>query len=118
MRTSLSFVSFVLFVAALTASAPSLGQTGQRREELPRNQTSGVANPVANGVFKVVSVDSYSRTVQMQGAPGTIDVYVGEGIYSLSKLKPGDQIQVNFLVPDGKSNKISAAGIWPVKQPK
>lgn len=116
MRTSLTFLAFVLVVAALTASSPS---SAQKREGLPRNQPNGgVANPVANGVFKVVSVDSYARTVKMEGAAGTIDVYVGEGVYGISKLKPGDQIQVNFLVPDGLSNKLSAAGIWPVKASK
>lgn len=116
MRTSLSFIGFVLALVSLTASSQS---PGQRREGLPRNQpNTTVANPVANGVFKVVSVDSYARTVKMEGAAGAVDVYVGEGIYSISKLKPGDQIQVNFLEPDGLSNKISAAGIWPVKPPK
>ena len=116
MRTSLAFISCVVAVALLTLSSPS---SAQKREGLPRNQPNGgVANPVANGVFKVVSVDSYARTVQMQGAAGTVNVYVGEGIYSISKLKPGDQIQVNFLEPDGLNNKLSAAGIWPVKPSK
>lgn len=118
MRTSLTSISFVLAVAALSLSSPSSGQSGQRREGLPRNQTSGVANPVANGVFKVVSVDSYARSVQMQGAAGAITVRVDEGIYDISKLKPDEYVQVNFLVPDGKSNQLSAAGIWPLKAPK
>ena len=54
----------------------------------------------------------------MQGPTGTVKVHVGEGIYDISKLKPGEQVQVNFLVPDGLSTKLSAAGIWPVKAPK
>ena len=100
---------------AMTVSAPSLGQ---KREGLPRNQNSGVANPIAPGVFEVVSVDTYGRIVQMRGPVGTVGVYVGEGIYDISKLKAGDRLQVNFLEPDGLSNKISAANIWPVKPSK
>ena len=115
MRTSLSCLGFVMVVAALTLSSPA---SGQKREEPHRNQNNAVANPVANGVFKVVSVDSYSRTVQMQGTAGPVTVHVDEGIYDISKLKPGEQVQVNFLVPDGKSTKLSAAGIWPVRTPK
>ena len=103
----------VLAITALTLSSPSLAQ---RREDLPRNQTGGIQGGIPNGVYKVVSVDSYSRMVQMQGADGsTINVHVGSGVYDVSKLNPGDTIQVNFLVPDGLSNKLSASNIWPVK---
>jgi len=115
MRTSLTFLGFVMVVAAVTLSSPA---SGQKREEPHRNQNNGVANPLANGVFTVVSVEPYGRTVEMQGPTGTVKVHVGEGIYDISKLKPGEQVQVNFLVPDGLSTKLSAASIWPVKAPK
>ena len=67
-------------------------------------------------VFEVVSVDSYSRTVRMRAQDGsTDDVHVGEGVYDLSKLKTGQKIQVNFIVPDSMNpKKLAAANIWPV----
>ena len=106
---------FCIAAVVLAASAPSLAQ---RREDpvLPRNQTGGVASQPNNGVFQVISIDSYNRAVQMQGSGGSpFTVYVGEDIYDISKLKPGDRIQVNFLVPDGLGdpNKLKAANIWP-----
>jgi hypothetical protein len=83
-----------------------------------RNQGGGVNLAPADPILQVVSVDSYSRIVQMRGADGKIvNIYVGEGIYPLSKLNPGDKVQVNFLVPDGLGdpNQLKAANIWPVK---
>jgi hypothetical protein len=106
-----SCVSAVL----LAASGPSIAQ---RRGEpiLPRNQTGGVGQSVPNGVYQVVSVDSYNRAVQMQPSNGPpFTVYVDDGVYDLSKLKPGAMVQVNFLVPDGLSNKLKAANIWPAQ---
>jgi hypothetical protein len=54
--------------------------------------------------------------VRLRGADGkTADVYVNSNVYDLSKLNAGDRVQVNFLEPDGLSNKLAAANIWPVK---
>jgi hypothetical protein len=83
-----------------------------------RNQGGGINQAPADPILQVVSVDSYSRIVQMRGPDGkTVNVYVGEGIYPLSKLNPGDKVQVNFLVPDrpGDSSPLKAANIWPVQ---
>ena len=57
------------------------------------------------------------RRVKLRAQDGTItgDVYVGEGIYNLSKLNPGDKVQVNFLEPDGLSKRLAAANIWKVQ---
>jgi len=52
----------------------------------------------------------------MRAADGrTGDVYVAEDIYDLSKLKADDKIRVDFVVPDAKNSKLSAASVWPVK---
>ena len=111
MKTLITLVSVALLALTLASTA-----IAQKREGLPRNQTGGVATTPANGIFKIVSVDSYARIVQMQGPDGaTADVYVGDGIYDLSKLSAGDRVRVNFLVPDGLGKKLSAASIWPVK---
>ena len=81
-----------------------------------RNQGGGVNNAPLPGVFTVVSIDSYAQTVRMQAQDGTTaNVYVGDGVYDISKLKAGDKIQVNFLEPDGMNNKLAAANIWPVR---
>jgi len=54
-----------------------------------RNQGGGVNLAPADPVLQVVSVDSYSRIVQMRRPDGkTVNVYVGEGIYPLSQLNP------------------------------
>src|SRR5580765_650158 len=50
------------------------------------------------------------RRVQGQG----ID-YVGESVYDLSKLKAGDKIRVDFVVPDESNSELRAASIWPEK---
>jgi hypothetical protein len=111
----------LLAVFWLTFLAVSLNQSSlaQRRDgEVParRNQSGGLNYAPLPGIYGVVSIDSYSRTVRMRAADGaTASVYVGEGVYDLSKLKVGDKVQVDFLQPDAKDNKLSAATIWPVR---
>jgi hypothetical protein len=102
-----------LFVATATP-----GLHAQRMEgDGPRhNQGGGVNLAPQPAVYTVISTDSYAQTVQMRAQNGNVlNVYVGEGIYDISKLNVGDKIQVNFLEPDGLSNKLAAANIWPVK---
>jgi hypothetical protein len=36
-------------------------------------------------------------------------------VYDLSKLKPGDKIRVDFVVPDESNSELRAASIWPEK---
>ena len=65
-------------------------------------------------VYAVISVDADARTVQLRAADGrTGAVYVGDDVYDLSKLKPGDKIRVDFVVPDATNKKLSAASVWP-----
>ncbi|HTN48913.1 MAG TPA: hypothetical protein VMK32_05740 [Burkholderiaceae bacterium] len=104
-----------LAVAAACAAAPALaqreGEGGGRRM-----QGGGINYAPQPGVFVVVSTDSYAQTVRLKGADGqTADVFVNSNVYDLSKLKPGDRVQVNFLEPDGMNNRLAAANIWPVK---
>ncbi len=103
-----------VLVFGVQALAQVRGGDGVRN----RNQGGGVNEAPADPILQVVAVDSYSRIVQMRRPDGkTVNVYVGEGIYPLSQLNPGDKVQVNFLVPDGLGdpNQLKAANIWPVK---
>ena len=66
--------------------------------------------------YEVLSVDTGNRTVRLRAADGrTGDVYVGQGVYDLSKLKAGDKVQVDFLVPDATNKRLSAASVWPAQ---
>ena len=67
-------------------------------------------------VYDVLAVDVEEHTVQLRAADGrTGDVYVGEDIFDLSKLKPGDKIRVDFLVPGERDKSLRAASVWPEK---
>ena len=76
----------------------------------------GINRAPRPAVYSVLSIDSDARTVQLRAADGrTSSVYVAEEVYDLSKLKPGAKVKVDFLVPDEKSNKLSAASVWPAE---
>ena len=103
-----------LALSAVCALTPALAQ--REGEGGRRMQGGGINYAPEPGIFVVVSTDDYAQTVKLRGANGaTADVYVNSNVYDLSKLKPGDRIQVNFLEPDGMNNKLAAANIWPVK---
>jgi hypothetical protein len=81
-----------------------------------RMQGGGINYALQAAVYSVISIDSDARTVQLRAADGrTGAVYVAEDIFDLSKLKPGDKIRVDFVVPDATNKKLSAASIWPAK---
>lgn len=98
-----------LLLTAVSAG-PAMAQVGERR----RNQGSGGGQPL--DTFKVVSVDTDARTIQLQAGDGsTSKVKVPDGVYDLGKLKAGDRIQVNFYVPDSMNPGLRAAAIYPVQ---
>jgi hypothetical protein len=102
------FAAFFL-LAGLAAT-----RTDAQIDERRRNQGGSGGQPV--GIFKVVSVDTYAGTVQLQGADGSVStVKVPDGVYDLSKLSAGDRIQVNFYVPDAMNPGLRASAIWPIK---
>jgi hypothetical protein len=76
----------------------------------------GINNAPRPAVYSVISINSDARTVQLRAADGRTDfVYVAEEVYDLSKLKPGDKIKVDFVVPDKTNDKLSAASVWPAE---
>jgi hypothetical protein len=106
---------FLVMILAVAALPPAMAQRADGGEGR-RMQGGGINRAPMPQVFEVVSVDSYSRTVTIRASDGaTGDVHVPEGVYDLSKLKPGEKIQVNFLVQDSNNQKPAAANIWPVQ---
>lgn len=100
------FAAFALLVGSAATRAFA------QDENRPRNRGGGGGPPM--GIFKVVSIDTYARTVDLQAADGSVStVKVPEGVYELNKLKPGDRIQVNFYVPDSMNPGLRAASIYP-----
>lgn len=110
-----------LLVLALAASASAQRFDSRDRVEAGERSTfrrsdGGVNNAPMPGVFTVVSVDSYSQVVRLRASDGsTGEVFVGSSTYDISKLNPGDRIQVDFLDPDGPGSRLKAGNIWPVK---
>ena len=47
-------------------------------------------------------------------AGGTATVHVANHVFDLGSLKPGDEVQVDFLVPEAGSTRLEAASIWKV----
>lgn len=112
----MKLLSRIFLLIALIVAIPQVAVAQRVDGPGRRNQGGGVNLAPLPGIFTVVSIDSYAQTVRMRAGDGEeADVHVGEDIYDLSKLKAGDKIQVNFLQPDGLSNRLSAANIWPVR---
>ena len=79
--------------------------------------SGGVASGPLPGLFTVVKVDTRAGTIQLRddgGRSGT--VHVDEDMIDLDALKAGDLVEVDFFVPDPGSNRLQAAGIWPVQR--
>lgn len=109
-------LGLALLLATVSQSAVAQQRLAEADGAIRRNQSGGVNNAPLPGIFVVVSIDSYAQTVRLRAADGSVSsVYGGSDIYDLSKLSAGDRIQVNFLEPNGLSNKVSAANIWPVR---
>lgn len=79
--------------------------------------TDGVATGPLPGLFVVVAVDPRASTLQLRdesGRSGT--VHVNEDMFDLASLKPGDEVEVDFMVPDPGSTKLEAGGLWKVQR--
>lgn len=115
MRTLIKRICVGLLAAMLLQ--PVLAQqTGEDDGAGQRMQGGRINYAPQPAVYSVISIDSSARMVQLRAADGrTGAVYVDEDIYDLSKLKPGDKIRVDFVVPDSTNKKLSAASIWPAK---
>lgn len=106
----------VLAVLVISFGNPATLLAADRAGRSTFHTGDGVNRAPQPGTFTVVSVDSYNQIVRMRASDGSVgDVYVGSGTYDISKLNPGDRIQVDFLEPDGTNSRVRAGNIWKVK---
>ena len=77
----------------------------------------GVASGAIPGVYVVVGVDSKADTLQLRDGGGrTGVVHVNDHVLDLESLKPGDEVEVDFLVPAAGSRRLEAGSIWKVQR--
>ena len=92
-------------MAAAAASGPRRNVDGQGINYAP----SPPSTPCCRST-------SRTKTVELRAANGrTGVVHVGASVYDLSKLKAGDRIKVDFVLPDDKNKELRAASIWPAE---
>jgi hypothetical protein len=100
------------FAALFLLAGAAASRAYAQRENMPRNRGGGGGPGM--GVYKVVAIDTYARTIDVQAADDSVStVKVPEGVYELSKLKVGDRIQINFYVSDAMNPGLRAASIFP-----
>jgi hypothetical protein len=81
------------------------------------NRGSGVASGALPGLYVVVDVDADADTLQLRDSGGSTGlVHVRQDLFDIASLKPGDEVQVDFLVPDPGSSKLEAGGVWTVER--
>ena len=77
----------------------------------------GVASGAIPGVYVVVAVDPKAETLQLRDGGGrTSVVHVNDHVLDLESLKPGDEVEVDFLVPAAGSNRLEAGNVWKVQR--
>ena len=81
------------------------------------NPSDGVASGPLPGVFRVVAVDTQAETLQLRDEGGRIGiVHVNADMFDLESLKPGDEVEVDFLVPEPGGTKLEVGGLWKVQR--
>jgi hypothetical protein len=77
----------------------------------------GVTSGALPGVYVVVSVDAKADTVQLRDEGGRTDVvHVNDRMLDLESLRPGDEVEVDFLLPQAGSTRLEAGNIWRVER--
>lgn len=77
----------------------------------------GVASGTLPGVYTIVEVDMRAATLQLRDEDGrTGTVHVNPDMFDLESLKPGDEVDVDFLVQGPDSTKLEAGSIWKVQR--
>lgn len=82
-----------------------------------RFNTGGVASGALPGLYVVVGVDAKAPGLQLRDDSGRTGlVYVNEDLFDLETLKAGDEVEVDFLVPEPGSTRLEAGGVWKVQR--
>jgi hypothetical protein len=77
----------------------------------------GVATGATPGVYSVVAVDTQAESLQLRDGDGrTALVYVNGDNFDLASVKPGDEVEVDFLVPEPGRTRLEAGGVWKVQR--
>ena len=127
-RTALIQVVRALAVMALAIPAISIAQRATPPIRRPRPpgrpdlplvpgrlpQTSATGGPAPSaGVFTVGAVRARDNIVRLSDADGrSADVYVDPDVLDISTLQAGDQVGVDFFVPEDADDRLEAASIW------
>jgi len=75
--------------------------------------TDGANRTQPPGVFVVRAVNDRDNIVQISDASGrTAGVYVAPDLFDVAELKPGDEIVIDFVVPNDANARLEAAGVW------
>lgn len=79
----------------------------------PRDSTGGTSGQMP-GVFIVRGVNDRNNTLQLGDADGrTEEVLVEPDIFDITTLKSGDEVMVDFFVPQDSKAPLRAASVWP-----
>ncbi|WP_298925800.1 hypothetical protein [uncultured Ramlibacter sp.] len=62
-------------------------------------------------------MDAKTDTLQLRDESGrTAVVHINDRVLDLESLKPGDEVEVDFLVPEAGSTRLEAGNIWKVQR--
>ena len=75
--------------------------------------SDGINRAQSPGVYLVLSGNDRDDTIRVRDDQGqTADVYVRPDVFDISKLKPGDQVAVDLIMPHGKGSRLEAGSLW------
>ena len=75
--------------------------------------SDGVNRTLPPGLFVVRTVNAREKMVQLSDADGrTARVLVESTVFDLKKLKSGDEVLVDFVLPTSAKAPLKAAGMW------
>jgi hypothetical protein len=76
----------------------------------------GAPGPVP-GVYITVAIDTRAETLQLRDESGRTRIaHVNPKLFDLESLKPGDEVEVDFLTPEPGSTKLEVGGLWKVQR--
>jgi len=82
-----------------------------------RFEADGIATGALPGIYVVIDVDAGADTLRLRDEGGkTGVVHVKEHVADLDSLKAGDEVEVDFLVPEPGSTRYEAGGLWKVER--